>query len=255
MDIKHEPDFTLSNPLENYQAETEGFIITEVIREESGNDTNQAIDPIEIKSEVIEEPEEVHEFNFSGLPEELKFTLDSNNSEDLDNCDNYLDEISQSTSQYSSELDRHEHPKKRRRPLSPGQLERKRERDRLRKQEKRLNETEEERAARKQANAARQRRRREEMKLNHLKNKIRSQIRRNNETEEQRQRRLEAERLRMAEKRKSENAEQRKRRLESERIRVAQKRNNESEEERKKRLEVQRIRVAQRRSAQKRERN
>lgn len=254
MEVKKEPDFTLNNHLENYQVETEEFLITEVIRDESGNFANQATNPIAITSEVKEEPEEIHEINFSGLCQELNFKLDSNNSEDLDNCDNYLDEISQSTSQYSSEWDRQEHPKKRK-PLSFSQLERKRERDRLRKQEKRLNETEEERAARKQANAARQRRRREEMKQYHLENKVRVQIKRSNETDEQRQRRLERERLRMAEKRRTESKEQRRRRLELEKIRVAQKRNNESEEERQKRLEVQRIRVAQKRSAQKAERN
>ncbi|XP_070508410.1 uncharacterized protein [Chironomus tepperi] len=239
-DIKSEAmsfsDYTISNAVDNYHSlETQGFIITEVKQEPEFTE-NPSTDPMDIK----EEPEEIQNYEFNYNP-----------SDDLDNCDNYLDEISQSTSQYSSEPVHY--PK--RRPLSPGQLERKRERDRLRKQEKRSNETAEEREARKQANAARQRRRREMLKDERLKTKVRSVIRRRDETEEQRQKRLESERIRMAERRKTETEAERQKRLAAERARVAHKRRTESEEARRKRLEEQRIRVAQRRSAERTKRN
>ncbi|CAG9811595.1 unnamed protein product [Chironomus riparius] len=264
--VKSDPttssDFTFNNPIGNFHPlETEEYIISEVIKEEPRDEVEEFTNETKyqatiIKSEITEEPEEIQELNFSSLPIELLHTLDSNNSTD---CDNYLDELGQPTSQYSSELDRQENSltvhQQNRRALSPNQLERKRARDRLRKQQKRLAETEEEREARKIANAARQRKRRELMKDYNLKRKISKLKKRNNETEEQRQKRLESERLRMAAKRKTENEEQRQKRLEAERNRVALKRKTESEEKRRIRLEAQRIRVAQRRNAKRSQNN
>lgn len=94
----------------SYQTlESEEFIVTEEIKQEPEDDDetettvfeNPATDIIEIKTEIKEEPEEIQEFKFDDLPEEVLSALDSDNSEDLNN--DYLDE---STSQRSKKRGR-----------------------------------------------------------------------------------------------------------------------------------------------------
>lgn len=209
VEIKNEPMNLLDyNDAESYHSlDSEQFIITEIVKQEPEftNPTEIYENPAtEIKSEIKTEPDEIQEYQFNGLPKEVLLALGSDDSNDISNygCE---DETSQSSSQQSRSS---KYTTRNKRNLSPQQLERKRERDRIRKQQKRLNETEEEREARRQANAAIQRRRRERLteqqRLHQTKQQTQRVLeKRSNEAEDERDKRLEAERIRLAKRRKS----------------------------------------------------
>ncbi|CAG9811594.1 unnamed protein product [Chironomus riparius] len=116
VEIKNEPntssELSVRNIVGNYNApESEEFIVTEEIKQEPEDEVeqfttetkifdNQAQDLIEITTEIKEEPEEIQEFKFDDLPEEVLLAIDSDNSDELDDGE-YLDESGQSTSQQS----------------------------------------------------------------------------------------------------------------------------------------------------------
>ncbi|XP_070508401.1 uncharacterized protein [Chironomus tepperi] len=110
MEIKSEQ---IGGDADGYYKESDEFRIADDIKKEPEDEdeqfttgTNIFENPgtylIEIKTEIKEEPEEIQEFKFSDLPEEVLHALDSDNSDEEDD-DEYLEE---STSQKSRKRSR-----------------------------------------------------------------------------------------------------------------------------------------------------